>query len=166
MSLRRALFVAACMTAAAAGPAAAQAQQAAPGPGADAPPCVQEFFKLRDEAEKKAGLIRAANDRKASPKEACALFNSFAASESKMIKYAVDNQVWCGIPPEVIDSMKKGQAQAAGIRQKVCSVAAAPPRPAGPSLSDALGGPVPNSNNIKTGRGTFDTLTGTPLGNR
>jgi hypothetical protein len=30
-------------------------------------------------------------------------------------------------------------------------------------LSDALSGPVPDSNNIKTGRGTFDTLTGNPL---
>jgi hypothetical protein len=27
-----------------------------------------------------------------------------------------------------------------------------------------LSGPVPDSNNIKTGRGTFDTLTGNPLG--
>jgi len=24
--------------------------------------------------------------------------------------------------------------------------------------------PIPDSNNIKTGRGTFDTLTGSPLG--
>jgi hypothetical protein len=31
-------------------------------------------------------------------------------------------------------------------------------------LSDALSSPVPDSNNIKTGRGTFDTLTGSPLG--
>jgi hypothetical protein len=44
-------------------------------------------------------------------------------------------------------------------------MAAQPQRPAGPSLSDALGGPIPDSSNIKTGRGTFDTLTGTPLGN-
>jgi hypothetical protein len=41
---------------------------------------------------------------------------------------------------------------------------APPPRPAGPSLSDALTSPVPDANNIKTGRGTFDTLTGSPIG--
>ena len=39
------------------------------------PPCVQEFFKLRDDAEKKAGAIKAANDRKASPKD-CLLYTS------------------------------------------------------------------------------------------
>ncbi|MFN3657418.1 MAG: hypothetical protein ACK4UO_09225 [Pseudolabrys sp.] len=166
MNLRRALFIAACTTVAM-GTAARAQQPMPPGQaGQQPPPCVQEFFKLRDDAQKKASAIRAANERKVPPKEACALFNTFAASEAKMIKYAVENQVWCGIPPEVIDSMKKGQAQGAGIRQKVCAAAAQPQRPAGPSLSDTLGGPVPNSSNIKTGRGTFDTLTGTPLGNR
>ncbi len=37
---------------------------------------------------------------------------------------------------------------------------------AGPTLSDALTAPVTDASNIKTGRGTFDTLTGTPLGNK
>jgi hypothetical protein len=50
------------------------------------------------------------------------------------------------------------------VRTRVWQVAAAPVQQQGPSLSDALTGPVPDSNNIKTGRGTFDTLTGTPLG--
>jgi hypothetical protein len=50
-------------------------------------------------------------------------------------------------------------------RTNVCLMAAQPQRPAGPSLSDALGAPITDSSNIKTGRGTFDTLTGTPLGN-
>ena len=54
----------------------------------------------------------------------------------------------------------------AEIRTKVCQVAAAPQRQQGPSLSDALSAPVPDSNNIKTGRGTYDTLTGSPLGNK
>ena len=62
--------------------------------------------------------------------------------------------------------LKKGHAKTADIRTKVCQAAAAPPQPAAPSLSDALTAPVPDSNNIKTGRGTFDTLTGTPLGNK
>jgi hypothetical protein len=115
------------------------------------PPCVQEFFKLRDEAEKKAGAIKAANERKASPKEACVLFTAFSASQAKMIKFVNE----------------KGTAKVNEIRTKVCQVAAAPQqRPQGPSLSDALNAPVPDANNIKTGRGTFDTLTGSPLGNK
>jgi hypothetical protein len=100
------------------------------------------------------------------PKEACRLFTVFTAAEAKMLKYAVDNATWCGIPPQVIDSIKQGHARSSQLRTKICRVAAAPPRPTGPSLSDALGGPIPDSNNIKTGRGTFDTLTGTPLGSK
>jgi hypothetical protein len=131
------------------------------------PPCVQEFFKLRDEAEKKAGAIKAANERKASPKEACVLFTAFSASQAKMLKFVNENGQWCGIPPNVIEQIKQGTAKVNEIRTKVCQVAAAPQqRPQGPSLSDALNAPVPDANNIKTGRGTFDTLTGSPLGNK
>ena len=103
------------------------------------PPCVQEFFKLRDEAEKRAAAIKAANERKASPKEACQLFTALATSQSKMLKFATENSPWCGIPPQVIEQIKQGTAKVAEIRTKVCQVAAAPPRRSGPSLSDALG---------------------------
>ena len=163
MTLRRAMCIAACLVPVVAGPAAAQMPAAG---GQQAPPCFAEFAKLREATEKRAMAIRDASQRKANPKEACGLFNAFAAAEAKMIKYAVDNQVWCGIPAQIIDSMKKGQAHTAAIRTKVCRAAAAPARPAAPTLSDALTTPVPNSNNIKTGRGTFDTLTGSPLGVR
>ena len=127
---------------------------------------MQEFFKLRDDAEKKAVAIKAANDRKASPKEACALFTGLAASQTKMLKFVNENGQWCGIPPNIAEQIKQGSAKVTEIRTRVCQVAAAPQRQQGPSLSDALNAPVPDSNNIKTGRGTFDTLTGSPLGNK
>ena len=130
------------------------------------PPCVQEFFKLRDDAEKKALAIKAANDRKAPPKEACVLFTALAASQAKMLKFVNENGQWCGIPANVAEQIKQGSAKVTEIRTRVCQVAAAPQRQQGPSLSDALNAPVPDSNNIKTGRGTFDTLTGSPLGNK
>lgn len=146
-------------------------QQSPPGaspwdpPAQQMPPCVVEFGKLRDEAQKKAGAIRAASERKADPKEACGLFNSFSAAEAKLIKYAIDKAASCGIPPEVATNLKRQHAKTVEIQTKVCRVAAAPPRPQGPSLSDALGsGAVPDVSNIRTGRGTYDTLTGTPLG--
>jgi hypothetical protein len=166
MNLRRAWFLAACMFAIAAGPAAAQFQPPPQqqAPPQEMPPCVKEFFKLRDETQKKADAIKAASERKVGAAEACPLFNVFSAAEEKMIKYAVDNGVWCGIPAEVVTNMKKGHAQTVSIRTKVCQAAQAPARPAAPSLSDALTGPTPDSSNIRTGRGTFDTLTGTPLG--
>jgi hypothetical protein len=165
MSLRRAFF-AACMIALYAGAANAQFQPPAAQPPAaqqQEPPCVQEFFKLRGEAEKKGLAIKAANERKASPKEACQLFGAFITAQAKMLKYASDNTVWCGIPPQVIENLKQGVAKISEVRTRVCQAAAAP-QPTGPSLSDALSNPVPDSNNIKTGRGTFDTLTGNSLG--
>ena len=130
------------------------------------PPCIQEFGKLRDEAQKRANAIRVAGERKATPKEACALFNSFSAAELKLIKYATDNAASCGIPPDILTNMKKGHTRTSDIRSKVCQAAARPTQPAAPSLSDALTAPVADSKNIRSGGGTFDTLSGTPLGNR
>ena len=130
------------------------------------PPCVQEFFKLRDDAEKKAAAIKAANDRKAPPKEACVLFTALANSQTKMLKFANENGSWCGIPANVIEQIKLGHRQGDRDPYKSLSGGRGSAATAGPSLSDALSAPVPDSNNIKTGRGTFDTLTGSPLGNK
>ncbi|MBI1202155.1 MAG: hypothetical protein GC182_06550 [Rhodopseudomonas sp.] len=151
----------------------AQPQQAPPGAWPQAqqpaqpPECFKKFVVLRDEAQKRAGAIQAAtaNKRKPSPKEACGLFNSFSAAEAKMVKYAEVHQADCSIPPQIVKGMKEQHTKTNAIRANICRVAAAgPPRPAGPSLSDALSAPIPDSNNIKTGRGTFDTLSGSPLG--
>lgn len=188
MNLRRALGIAACLLPFAAIPAAAQApwpatpqQQpaqapwpAAPqsqpspwsGPPQQEPPCINDFGKLRDDAAKKAQAIQKASERKASPQEACKLFNVFSAAEAKMLKFVTANATSCGIPAQIITQIKQAHAKTGEIRTKVCQAAAAPQRPAGPTLSDALGAPVPDASNIKTGRGTYDTLTGTPLGSR
>lgn len=152
---------------ASANPAAAQA----PGQGfnqppqGEPPPCIKNFLTLRADAEKKALALRAAGQRKASPKEVCAHFNTFVRAEEKVVSYAAANTVWCGIPPEAIVQMKSNHEKSKATRTRVCQVAAQPPRPAGPTLGEALGTTeVPSANNVKTGRGTFDTLTGTPLG--
>jgi len=160
MTLRRALLVAACMLPLAAASAYAQFP---PAPGQE-PPCMTDFVKLRNDTENKAKLIQEASKRHAQAKEACRLFTAFHAAQAKMLKFATANATWCGIPPQVIDQIKTGTAHAAEIRAKLCKMAEAPPRPAGPSLSDALTAPVPNADNIRTGHGTFDTLTGSPIG--
>ena len=144
--------------------AAAPARAQFPG---QEPPCMKDFAPLREDASKKAAAIKAAGERRAQPPEACALFNAFSAAEIKMIKYAEANGSWCGIPPEVIKQMKANNARTQQMRGKICQAAARPAAPAGPSLSDALGtSRVPDAETIKPGRGTFDTLTGTPLGNK
>jgi hypothetical protein len=67
----------------------------------------------------------------------------------------------------VLTGIQQQHVKTLEIRGKVCQAAAAgPPRPAGPSLSDALSAPITDSKNIKSGGGTFDTLTGSPLGNK
>lgn len=162
MGLRRATFIAVLTIPCAAGPAMAQFQ---PQPQQE-PPCVKEFVRLRNDAEQKAKAIKRAGEHKATPQAACKLFNSFSAAELKLIKYAEKNATWCGIPAQIVDNMKKSHAKTDEVRTHVCRIAANPPRPRGPTLSDALGASVPNANNIKTGHGTFDTLTGAPLGSR
>ena len=165
MRFCRGLLLAACLLPGAALPAAAQWGPSPQAQPQQEPPCIKEFTRLRDDAAKKANAIRIADQKKnATPKEACGLFNAFSAAEGKMLKYASDNSVWCGIPAQIIAQIKAGHAKTLEIRTKVCQAAAQPQRPAGPTLSDALGAPITDSNNIKTGRGTFDTLTGTPLG--
>jgi hypothetical protein len=146
-------------------PAQAPAQ-AAPNPfeQGQPPPCVREFLKLRNAAEKGGQAIQAAAKRKANPKELCSLFNSFIGAEAKVVKYAETNNVWCGIPLQALEQMKNAHIKSQQARSNVCKAAAQGPRPAGPTLGDALGvTPNPSSNNVKRGSGTFDTLTGSPL---
>ena len=166
MTLRRALLAAACALPLAGGTAFAQFPPA-PGQPQQEPPCMADFAKLRNDAEVKGRAIQAASQRHAQPKEACRLFTAFQAAEAKMLKYATDNQVWCGIPPQIIQQIKASHTHTIEIRTKICKIAEAPPRPAGPSLSDALTAPVPDASNINSGRGgTFDTLTGSPVGGK
>ncbi len=163
MNLRRAMFVTAFALLSAAGPAAAQSQPQRQNE-ANAPPCIKAFFKLRDEAEVRSRALTAAQKRKAPLNEACKLLGAFAAAQDKMLKYAEANATWCGIPPQVAIQLKAGYGQTLKARNRVCNLAANPPPPPGPTLSDALGAGIPDASNIKRGSGTFDTLTGTPLG--
>jgi hypothetical protein len=143
------------------------AAQFGPTPSQEPPPCVQGFFKLRDEAQKRRADIDTAQKRKAGLPEACKLLNAFMATQNKILKYFKENASSCGIPPEIGKQIEDGRAQTSIARNRICQMAAAPPRPTGPSLSDALGGSsAPAADNIKSGHGTFDTLSGTPLGNK
>lgn len=129
------------------------------------PPCLKDFLALRNDAAKKAQAIQEAQKHKASVTEACKLLTVFTAAQAKMLKYAQENATWCGIPPQIVQEIVAGHKDADTARGRICKLAANPPRPAGPSISDMLGAStVPDAGNIKTGRGTFDTLTGTPLG--
>jgi hypothetical protein len=129
--------------------------------------CMKAFVPLREEAEKRGKLIKAASDRHAPPEEACKLIGNYSQAELKMIKYVQVNATKCGIPPQISDQLKNGHKNTETMQQKVCSVAQQQQQrgPAGPSLSEVLGSSaaLPEANTTKKGGSTFDTLNGNVL---
>ncbi len=137
----------------------------APGGGgpSEAQKVCLTFPSVREEVEKGAATIKAASDRKATREEVCPLFKAFASKEAKLVKFLETNQKLCGVPPKVITQVRSNHSNTIRIRNQVCSSAPSGPPP-GPTLSDALGGPViANDPTVNKGRGTFDTLTGNVL---
>ena len=129
------------------------------------PPACRELLALRDETQKHGTAIQKANEKKANVQDACKLFKSYLAAEAKFIKGLEDNTRTCGVPPDAIKQAKDSHAKAGQVGKQVCEAAAQPQRPAGPSLSDALGaGPVmPENSKSTAGSGAFDTLSGNVL---
>lgn len=150
-------------------PMAPPPMQAGPPPGGP-PPCMNDFMPLRQEAEKRAGAIKAAAARKASREEICQLITKFSEAEGKFAKFAEKNASWCGIPPQAVTQIKANHAKTVQTRTQVCSGggplgAQGSQIPPGPGLADAIGtNRSPNATNTTTkGGGTFDTLSGNPI---
>jgi len=138
-----------------------------PQAGGSADACMKGFVPLREEAEKRGKMIKAASDRKAPPDEACKLIGNFGQAELKMIKYVETNSAKCGIPPQIAEQLKSGHKNTEKMQKQVCAVAqqAATRGPAGPSLSEVLGSSsaLPEAQPVKKGGSTFDTLNGNVL---
>lgn len=149
-------------------PMASSPFAAPPTQGGPADDCMRQFLPMREEAEKRGKLLKAASDRHASPDEACKLMGNFIQAEVKMMKYVETNSARCGIPPQIADQLKNGHKHSEEMRAKICGAAAQVARqgPAGPTLSDVLGSatalPEPTAAK-KGGGGVFDTLSGNPL---
>jgi hypothetical protein len=123
-----------------------------------------DFAKLTAEAQKRSNLVSAAMKAKADRKELCTLMTNFVAAETSVVKFLEANKVWCGVPDDAITVSKANHEKSMKFRTMACSEEGQP-RPKAPSLSDAIKAPsVDTAKNTKTGRGTFDTLTGNPLG--
>jgi hypothetical protein len=134
------------------------------GGAADA--CMKDFIPLREAAEKRGKLIKAASDRHAPPDEACKLIRNFGEAEIKMIKYVESHSAKCGIPPQISDQLKNGHKNTEKMQKQVCTMAQQQQQgPAGPSLSDVLGSSaaLPEATVTKKGGSTFDTLNGNVL---
>src|SRR5262245_10049401 len=78
--------------------------------------------------------LQAAGEKKAPPDELSKLFKAFLQQE---------NSATCGVPSEVLKQVKvkvkEEHGKATEVGKKVCDAAAQGPRPATPSLTDALG---------------------------
>jgi hypothetical protein len=135
-------------------------------PVAQKPPCFDEFMALRGDVEKRFATATGGIQRKAPAAELCQSFTQFMEAINKMVKYVEENNAKCGFPPEVLPNIKANQSKSQDYRKQACAAAAsqAPRKPAAPSLSDALGAPVPDANTTRTGRGTLDSLSGNPIG--
>jgi hypothetical protein len=98
--------------------------------------------------------LQAAGEKKAPPDELSELFKTFLAAVQ-------ENSATCGVPSEVLKQVKEGHGKATEVGKKVYDAAAQGPRPATPSLADALGATptLPDASAAsKKGASTFDTL--------
>ena len=129
--------------------------------------CMKGFLPLREDAEKRGKMIKAASERHAPPVEACKLIGNFGQAEIKMIKYVEANAAKCGIPPQIPEQLKNGHKNTEVMLKKVCDAAASGGQrgPSGPSLSEVLGSSaaLPEATATKKGGSTFDTLNGNVL---
>ena len=141
---------------------------APPSQGGLSDECMSGFVPLREEAEKRGKMIKAASERHAPPDEACKLIKNFGQAEIKMIKYVESHAAKCGIPQQISDQLKLGHKNTESMKTKVCAVAQQLQQrgPSGPSLSEVLGSTaaIPEATPIKhSGGSIFDTLEGNVL---
>jgi hypothetical protein len=135
-------------------------------PGAQAPRPQQaaqcaDFPRLRDEAQKKAGIVEATGKRKADRKEMCVAVTNFFAAEAAVVKFLDINKTACAVPDQALAQAKVIHTNTQKFRDTICAEG---PKPKAPTLSDAIGTPsLDTGSNTRTGRGTLDTLTGNPL---
>jgi hypothetical protein len=84
--------------------------------------CATEFLALREDAERRGSLIKAASERHALPSEACKLLSDFSKAELKMIQY-VRIKTARGIPADILDQLKAGHKKTSDMLTRVCSLA-------------------------------------------
>jgi hypothetical protein len=85
--------------------------------------CMEGFTPLREDAENKGKLIKAASQRLTPPREACELFSSYAIASAKMIRYVEANAAECSIPASILEQLKAGYQRTDDLRIKICAKA-------------------------------------------
>lgn len=102
--------------------------------------------------EERKALVMKANTaskakQKMTPQQACALFGQLQENGNRGIKWITANKEWCSIPDSFSEGFKNDNAKVAGIRTKICGMAAqatkmeAQARENGGGAGGLLGGP-------------------------
>jgi hypothetical protein len=130
------------------------------------PPCVKDFMPLRNEAEKRAGALKAVMEKKPTREQACAAFKNFSGAEARVVAYVRKNGEWCGIPAEAVKGMAANHARTMQAQKQICDgggFAGGAPKPTGPGLSEALGTNRPIGSIDSGSSGALNTLSGNAL---
>jgi hypothetical protein len=133
------------------------------GGGGNAPPCVTEFSKMREDVQKKGVAAKQASEKHVSREELCKLITAYSSAEGQWLKFTEKGVSACGIPAEIVTQLKQVHGRTEMAREKICAAGPAGAAMAGPSLSEALGTSRPTLENKHTGANTFDTLTGNAI---
>jgi hypothetical protein len=89
--------------------------------GALAEACKKGFVLLRDEAERRGRLVKAASDRRAPREEACQFIGSFSEAELEMVSYVEANAVKCGLQ-QVAARLRAGAIKTEEMYRRICAV--------------------------------------------
>jgi hypothetical protein len=130
------------------------------------PPCVKDFMPLRNEAEKRAGALKAVMEKKPTREQACAAFKNFSGAEARVVAYVRRNGEWCGIPADAVKGMAANHARTMQAQKQICDgggFAGGAPKPTGPGLSEALGTNRPIGSLDSGSSGALNTLSGNAL---
>jgi hypothetical protein len=92
-----------------------------PAASEQADDCHKGFAALRDEAERRGRLVKAASDRRAPREEACQLIGSFSEAEFRMVRYVEANSAKCGLQ-QVAVRLKTGHLKTEEMYRRICAV--------------------------------------------
>jgi hypothetical protein len=92
-----------------------------PAASEQADDCHKGFAALRDEAERRGRLVKAASDRRAPREEACQLIGSFSEAELRMVRYVEANSAKCGLQ-QVAVRLKTGHLKTEEMYRRICAV--------------------------------------------
>jgi hypothetical protein len=83
--------------------------------------CHKGFATLRDEAERRGRLVKAASERRAPREEACQFIGSFSEAELEMVRYVEANAVKCGLQ-QVVARLRAGAIKTEEMYRRICAV--------------------------------------------